>query len=301
MSEIVVSYSELDTFRQCPLKHHWAYKERWRRPVAEDGALAKGSLWHLVMERHYQILAEHERLTPESVAEALEASKLATREFLVDQKTGVQSEVQALIEWIYRGYIERWQADSDWEILGVEEGFQLPLESSVGVDSEIQIKGKIDLVVRDRLTGQLWVVDHKSGSNLPSQMDLEIDDQFGLYSWAMRKLGRPVLGAIHNAARTTQNLADKPGYTGKSSPQTLDQRFSRTFLNRSEIELTNIALDAYNAAAVAYSDQTIYSSPDPRQCGWKCDFKEIHLLARKGRNPHEALSDYGFVQDFKRH
>lgn len=295
MDKIVVSYSELDTYRQCPLKHHWAYKERWRRPVEETSALAKGSLWHLVLEEHYGVLAK---------GGSVDESINAVQHLLMDTKTGQQTETQELIQWMYEGYVAKWGADDEWEIVGIEEAFELPLRDPEGNTTPYFIKGKIDLVVKDRNTGKLWVVDHKSGANLPSTMDLEIDDQFGLYSWAMKQQGTPVIGAIHNAARTTRNQADLPNYTGKSQPQSLDQRHLRTYLNRSETELESIALDAWAVAANAYPTgeaTPLYSAPDPRQCGWKCDFKEVHLLSRKGRDPHLALSEMGFAQDWTRH
>lgn len=302
---IILSYSELDTYRQCPLKHQWSYVERWRRPTSPDGALAKGSLFHLVMETHYLVLQKHDRKTEASIQAALAESRAANQVHLYDQKTGAQSDTQALIEWMFEGYLAKWGADADWDIIEVEQFFQLPLLDPQGNPTRYELKGKIDLVVRDRGTGHLWVIDHKSGANLPSTMDLEIDDQFGLYSWAMKQLGTPVLGAIHNAARTTRNTADFPDYTGKLQPQTLEQRHLRTFLNRSEQELHNIAIDAWAVAANAYpepgQEKPLYSSPDPRNCGWKCDFKEIHLMARKGRDPKAALTEGGFEQNFTRH
>ena len=85
MSEqIVVSFSEIDTYRQCPLKHEWAYKQRWKRPVEEASALAKGSLWHLVLETHYNVLAKHDRLTEESQAAAIEESLRAIEPLLAN-------------------------------------------------------------------------------------------------------------------------------------------------------------------------------------------------------------------------
>jgi hypothetical protein len=303
-AEIVVSYSELDTYRQCPLKHMWAYKERWRRPVDPNGALAKGSLWHLVLETHYQVLQTHARNNQGSENAALVEAHQAVLPYLVDTRTGAQSETQALVQWMYEGYVALWGADPHWDIVEVEGSFQVPLLDDRGEVSPYQIKGKIDLLVRDRVTGHLWVVDHKSGANLPSMMDLEIDDQFGLYAWAMRQNGEPVLGAIHNATRTTRNTADYPDYSGKLTPQTLNQRNLRTYLNRTDTELTALARDAWAVAANAYpvgGELPLYSSPDPRNCGWKCDFKEVHLISRKGREPFTALTEAGFIQDFTRH
>lgn len=302
---ITVSYSELDTYRQCPLKHAWAYKHRWRKPVAENSALAKGSLWHLVMETHYNVIKEHPRVDRDLDAAILQESLDAIRPLLFNERTGDHdNEVQELIHWMFRGYVDQWGLDPDWDIIEVEGSFLLPLLDPDGVESPYLIKGKLDLLVRDRQTGHLWVVDHKSGANLPTMMDLEIDDQFGLYSWAMKQKGTPVLGAIHNAARTTRNVADQPGYTGKSQPQSLDQRHLRSYLNRTETELDSIAIDAWAVAANAYPTGEalpLYSAPDPRQCGWKCDFKEVHLMSRKGRDPNVAFREMGFEQDFTRH
>jgi len=292
----VVSYSELDTYRQCPLKHTWAYKERWKKPSVTDGALAKGSLWHLILEDHYAVIKN---------GGDLQDAELAVAGYFTDERSGVTTETQELMEWMYHGYVEQYGTDPDFEILSIEHPFVINLPDPDGNPSPYDIKGKIDLVIRNRANGTVWVVDHKSGAQLPNQMDLEIDDQFGLYVWAL-KTDSPwdPVGAIHSAARTRRNTADHPGYTGKLKPQSLEERFRRTYLNRSDVELKSIALDAWAVAANAYpttDDRPLYSSPDPRQCGWKCDFKEVHLLARKGKDAHQALSEYGFAQDYTRH
>ncbi|QXJ40725.1 exonuclease [Curtobacterium phage Parvaparticeps] len=311
---IVVSYSELDTYRQCPLKHLLAYKHRFRKPPEAFSALSKGSLWHEVLEHHYEAIRRDQagrggkpvplRSEPKFLRE-LRAEIL--QELLTDD-AGEQSETQALIEWMYDGYVEQYGTDRDWEILAVEHAAQFLLPTQQYSPVPVEIKMKLDLVVKDRKTGKVWIIDHKSGANLPSQMDLEIDDQFGLYTWGMTRhtKWKPV-GSIHSAARTTRNQADFPDYAGKSKPQTLEQRMHRTFLNRTDQELENVANDAAAAAVNAYAAELevaqlpVYSSPDPRQCGWKCDFKEAHLMARQGRPMDLALADQGFIQDFTRH
>jgi hypothetical protein len=322
---IIVSYSELDTFRQCPLKHLLAYKHRFKKPVEEMSALSKGSLWHLVMETHYNVIREDQearggKIVPLRSEQVLlrKAREAAYVHLFREDKS--QSEQQVLIQWMYEGYVEQYGADRQWRILGVELAREFELIPAAERETiieygeietfhapQVRIKMKLDLLIRDVQRGTVWIVDHKSGANLPSQMDLEIDDQFGLYSWGMTKDGYKVTGSIHNAARTTRNLADHPDYAGKAKPQTLEQRMGRTYLNRSADELVNIGNDAAAAATVAYhaelgyEELPIYSSPDPRQCGWKCDFKEAHLMARQGRPLDLALTERGFVQDFTRH
>lgn len=300
VTPVIVSYSELDTFRQCPLKHALAYGQRWTRPVKDDSALSKGTLYHKVMETHYRELKKYQdaakttRFTGQDERNILAALRAQVMQHLVEPGTGAQTDVQALIEWMYDGYIEQYRLTPEWRVIAVEHNIVTPLRDERGRRSRYHLKAKIDLLVRDN-NGGLWVVDHKSGGNLPSQLDLEIDDQFGLYTWALKEMGHPVLGAIHLANRTQRNKSFMP----------LDTRLSRTYLNRTDAEIRNLALDAYRAARAAHPPKSEqrppYSAPDPRQCGWKCDFKEPHLLMRQGRKPSEVLTEYGFRIDRTRH
>ena len=289
---IVVSYSELDTFRQCPLKHHLGYKLRYRKPNVEGSALSRGSLWHEVLEIHYRELAARQS------TRALSRAKKQVARHLTDPVTGERTEQQELIWWMYLGHVEAYGADEQWEILEVEYPFEVGLVEAEGDKPEIRFKGKMDLLVRDRATGKVWIVDHKSGAELPSAKVIDIDDQFGLYLAATRTLGIAATGTIHSAARTRQLVGDKTG----DKPTPLDKRFLRTISMRTDVELDNILMDARRAAIAAYSQTDApYSSPNPDQCRWRCDFLEAHMLMRKGVKPTVALSSFGFEQDYTRH
>ena len=303
VDQIIVSYSELDTYRQCPLKHALGYGMRWTKPPRADGPLFKGSLYHAVMEEHYRLLKQYQeryrdrkyRMPAQAVEDFFVEARAEIMKLLVDPQTGEQSDVQNLIEWMYDGYVENYGHDENWRIMGIEHQINTPLRDENGRRSRYVLKAKIDLIIKDFSNGGLWVVDHKSGANLPNDMDLEIDDQFGLYTWAMREVGKKIQGTIHAANRTQRNKGFMP----------LDTRMRRTYLNRGEAELTNLALDAYRVARAAHPPKgqktPPYSAPDPRQCGWKCDYKEPHLLMRTGRNVHEVMTEYGFKIDRTRH
>lgn len=304
---IVVSYSELDCYRQCPLKHHITYGQRWTKPVKDGSALDKGSKYHAVMETHYKVIqAAQQANNGKRLGKAQEKMVLAAcweaiKPMLRDPTSGAQTEVQELIEWMYKGYVANYGVDRQWVIKGVEHQIITPLRDERGRRSRYHLKAKMDLIVLDLDMGSLWVVDHKSGKDLPTSMDLEIDDQFGLYTWAMREVGRPVMGSIHSANRTQRNVGDKNG----TKLMSYEQRMSRTPLNRGSRELDNLALDAYRVARAAHPPKSeqrpVYSSPDPRQCGWKCDVKEPHLAMRTGRRMSEVLTEFGFKIDRTRH
>lgn len=304
----VVSYSELDTFRQCPLKHNLGYQQRWTKPAAAGGALAKGTLWHAVLEEHHKVLmASQYNGKPKTAEQRAKIAKVVARRVrpLLADEDGNQSDTQELIAWMFEGYLEQWATDDNWKILGVEHQIVVNLPDEEGKPSLYDLKVKIDLLIQDMTLGSIWVVDNKSCANLPHDLEMELDDQFGLYVWAMKRAGRQVQGALHSAARTTRNAADHPRYEGKSKPQPLAGRFKRTLLTRTPTELTNIALDAFRAAQAAYPPpgmvRSLYSSPDVRQCGWKCDFKTAHLMMRTGGKTNQTLLDLGFRVDRTRH
>lgn len=306
---IIVSYSELDTFRQCPLKHHLGYVQRWTKEKGEDSALSKGTYWHQVMETHNGILMEHQRNPRERSSPTYERTILAEArekvdELLYDRHRNPLNGNSELIAWMYDGHVQQYGTDREFTTVGVELAFQVPLPWPDGRPSHYHLKGKIDRLVKDAY-GDLYVLDEKSCKDLPKDFEMQIDDQFGLYWWGIQQLGFKVAGAIYAAARTTRNVADFPDYEGKSKPQSLDQRFQRYYLHRTDRELKALADDAFAAARNAHPPKgmqlPLYSAPDPRQCGWKCDFKEAHLMLRQGLAIPYVMESEGFHQDFTRH
>lgn len=297
MSTKVVSWSELDSYRQCPFKWQLGYQERWVSPTTSL-PLERGSLWHVVLEAHYNTLkalqgqGKGSGRSPKADSKALWD---AVAPHLYGDG-GKQTETQELIEWMYRGYVEHHGTDDDWQIVAVEHGFRIWLPTLNGGRSQFLFKGKIDLIVKVRVAGRwtLWLVDHKSGKDLPSQKMLDLDDQFGLYTWAMKKLGKKVLGSIHNAARTQRN---------KTGGQTLESRHSRTMMNRTDRELDAIVQEAYLDFLGAHRPRTIdqprHTNPD--SCRWRCNFLEACLSGRKGYPVADHLLSTGYRQDFTRH
>ena len=290
---ITVSYSELDTAKQCPLKHQFAYVERWSKPQLPDSALAKGTAWHLVLETHYNALRR---------GGTLAAARDAV-EIVIEGR--VHEDLRDLVWWMYNGYTDYWGADDDWKILAVEHAAECRLLTPSGHRSQFVLKMKIDLVVREKRTGNIKVIDHKSGKDLPTARAFELDDQFGLYTWAMRQMGKRVFSSEWNAARTLRLKADlaTPGATP------LDERFKRIPLYRTDKELTMIAQEAYLQARARYRQQREVKalgidSPrhtDPDRCNWKCDYQEPCLAGRKGVDMRKFLRAKGFEQDFTRH
>lgn len=307
MANRIVSWSELGTGRQCPHKHDLAYKQRWTTPRDETTAAGRGTLWHKIMDTHYTSLKNGEH--PGDPVDTW---------FKEMRRVGKDSDTLELLRWMYEGYVEKWGFDDEWEILAVEYRTQVPLKTAAGRRSGFVLKMILDLVVRNRRTRRIWIVDHKSHANIPKDKELELDDQFGLYTWGLRELGKNPFGCVYNTARTQRNKGDDPahvldwerkkaaGTTKAVRPvgQSLDQRFDRYLMARTDVELDTIAQEALDTARYLYSKANKgerYTNPDT--CKWKCDFTEACLLGRKtsAEREQQFLRDVGFKPDFTRH
>lgn len=284
-----------------------AYRERWQKPLVEGTPLSRGVLFHEVMDNYYQrkrILDGDASLT-DSLVESVYSPLLDKLfDLLSLNDLDNQSDEQRLVQWMYEGYCELYETDPDWEIVEVEKQYEFWLPTANGGRSNFKIKMKIDLLARNKRTGQLWLWDHKTCKDLSkSDKGFQLDDQFGLYLWGLRQLGLNVIGAIRNECRTFQ-------YKDKNAPYPLDTRFKRIMLYRTDEELDAIAIEAYKTARRAWVQtpaDTAERTPDSDTCQWRCDFTEDCLGSRKaGLNGQKAyqrrsLRLHGYEQNFVRH
>ena len=293
---IYVSYSQLSAFRQCPLKWQLGSIERLTPPIAKP-ALSLGTAFHAMLQARYEAFAAADAArTPRSLPKAREEALVA----LVKAADGARMPADRvdLAAWMYDGYDERYGTDDDWEILAVEYTVDVPFYRGV------RFTGRVDLIVRERSTGRVWVVDFKTGAGKDAsgaawQRELDLDDQFGLYHRAISskvpKADRlEVFGTMYALIRSDQ----------LKRPMELDERFGRYRMFRSESTLDAIWSDAMLTAramgrvrAEVTRGKPVYSSPDPGTCRWKCDFVEPHLTSRaNGRDIVVVAREFGFTE-----
>lgn len=291
---IVVRHSEIADFRHCPLKHRLAWTEGWWSPARESGgARDLGQVWHAIMKVRY-LLLQHAQNTGEWDEERC----ISEIGFIVDE---AHEDLRETLWWMYEGYVGVYGLDSDLEVLSVEETLQVPFHDEDDRPLVIEVDGvrrpvlyswTTDLFARSKVYRGLVVVDHKSTSQPLKKVDIDLSDQFGLYTVAWRRLGEHVRGQLVNQVQTKQ----------LKRPQTLEERFARTPSIRTPAELRAIELDAVDTIYAMLSPRNRrrpYSAPDPRSCGWKCDFKEPHLRLRRNTDPNKVraiLKSFGLEQ-----
>lgn len=316
---VTVSYSELDTFRQCPMKHELAYGQRWVKEQADTGALGMGTLWHRMLETHYLTIKSAQVTDTDgkvvwnvSRDDLLIAVQDAVNELLATMRDdeGRDPEVLKVLKWMYRGHLEVFGLDEEYDIIAVESTAVITLKNEDGSNSWVRLKVKLDLIVRDS-DGRYWVIDHKSAGQLGrDDKDLDWDDQFGMYIAAMRRQGLRIMGAIHSAALKKPNKGDflfpgDEGYKTSMKETPIENRFKRTRLNRTDPECDSILGDALADTELAYSDanhKRRHTNPDT--CKWRCDFKEACIFGRRTNNQQNVLITLqrtGFTQEPMRH
>lgn len=279
---ITISYSELECGRTCPHKHELAYKQRWY-PPREPRPLEIGKLWHSTLEAHYRQL---------QIGRDLRAARAAARKVWTDSG----STEAATIEFMYSQYVDHYGRDEEWKILAVEHAAQVPLPWS-GHGPRFILKVKIDVVARTLgPRPKIWIWDHKSHSNLPTESELDLHDQFALYEAAMRILGKDIFGCLYS---TTRYFVPKSGVW--DDPERYMQRVP---LYRTPEELDRIveeALDDLNTI-YSYPPERAPRHPVPKTCKW-CHFKDPCIVGRKRGPAYERdfLLNKGFRQEFTRH
>ncbi len=244
------SWSEIDTYRQCAFKHHARYKLD-RQSTRPSRALTIGKMWHKLLELLYQT---------GDPAEPLAELKIWKAE---------EKEHTDLLVWMLEGYFSQYGVgDPFWvaNVEAVELEFLLPLPD-IGW-GELDFKGSIDLLVW--IDGRLWVVDHKTGGDKPRLKELELADQWTLYTWAARELGYEVFGSIHSYTKTRRLKREQP----------LDERFERFPIHRTDQECARVLREATIQAWAAKSDNGAPRSPGDH-CFYRCDFIDVCIASRR--------------------
>lgn len=299
-----VSFSELESFRQCPHRHELGYLERWRHNTdgPKVGARDKGTLFHALMEAWYGHIATRQPALGASYPAALvadirrsgiEQTWLLFEELYEACQYDGERTMHDMVWWCFERYVNTYGVDSCWFVAGVEHAFKMPL------DDRFTMKGKIDLIVRDRVTGKLIVIDHKSGARLPLDKDIDFDVQLRMYLLALQQNGFEDIDAyaLYNSIRLFKPVK-------KTEEFTAEKQFLRRPTRALPSELETMRSDFLADIRLAYSEhngrQRHY---DQNTCGWKCDFTEACLVGAKYGKVKEQhyLEDLGFKQNWERH
>ena len=209
-----ISNSEVGTFLTCEKKYYYEFGLNLEPRVA-GGALGKGTLLHEVLAEYYQCLKDGDNYD-----QARYVARSGLQRYL--SSTEYNAETVMEVDRLLQGYWNYYQGDPDWEILEVEKGYDL----SMTEDYEYSLR--LDLLVRERDTGLVVLVDHKTAYDFWTQDDLDLNPQFPKYIGALRANGIMVDKAILNQIRSRS-----------IKNPTMDQMYRRTVCKPSMAKIQN--------------------------------------------------------------
>ncbi len=208
-----LTISRLKTFRSCARKHELRYVKRIV-PTTKRESLAFGTLFHIALESFWGGKDVDTALTDMIIA----AAKESTDPMIV-------AKVRALV----LGYVKSWApVRNDYHVLAVEAPFAFPLlnPDTMAASRTFQMEGKIDLILKEKATGRVLLVEHKTTADDISDdsahyfKKLAMDGQLSLYVVGAESLGHTIDGIIYD-------VAAKPGLTPKKATPIADRKYTK--------------------------------------------------------------------------
>ena len=200
----VLTFSALNTFRNCPRK----YKHRYidcLRPREKPESLSFGSVIHDALERWYRARSESNRMS--SVLDFID------RQYPLRASDDGQKAMWSLALAMFAGYVECYP-DEEFEIVEVEKLFTSEIRNpDTGRSSQTFVMaGKVDGIVQ--CPDGMYLLEHKTASSIDANYldKLWTDTQIALYSFHLRQLGYPIIGVIYNVLLKSR-LKQKMGET----------------------------------------------------------------------------------------
>ena len=188
-----VSWSQLSTFRQCPLKYRFRYLDHIE-PEFTSSSLLVGSSIHSAIELYHRRQLEG-CLTPsldELLQEFWDSWKCRTEESL-EVRFGKNEDVNSIHELAGRMLTAFLESEVASEDLGTIIGVEETLVADILSGTDLPFLGIVDLVIK--MPDRVVVRDYKTSRSRWSQANAESSaDQLTLYGELIRQLipGKPI-------------------------------------------------------------------------------------------------------------
>jgi hypothetical protein len=152
------------------------------KPATAAPALRFGSLIHESLRVYYRKGSKRGK-HPAITFAKLYGEELATQTKLgFRDEDGTWNDAATLGEAMLNGYIDHYGKDDRWIVLATEMPFRVPVLHPRTGRVWFQYAGVVDLVVKDRETKFVGLVDHKTTKNNPTKNEyLALDEQAGAY------------------------------------------------------------------------------------------------------------------------
>lgn len=227
-----LSYSQIETFRTCPL--HYKLKYIYKVPTPQTPSQSFGTTMHAVLKDFYLKIRDGEKPTEKLILNLLDkswvhegyANKVQEKKFLEKGKDYL------------RGFLKE-GFNPEIKTAVLEQPFTVPLRNvprKGAVPSSLKIGGKIDRV--DVLPGGvIEIIDYKTGATIPTQKEVDKNLQLSFYALAATKIPTEPLGKLPDKVKLSLYFLDsQEKITTTRTKEDLEKAIEEIFKVRDEIE-----------------------------------------------------------------
>ncbi|MDO8886480.1 PD-(D/E)XK nuclease family protein [Candidatus Oleimmundimicrobium sp.] len=175
---MILSYSSISTYQNCPLSYKFAYLDKL--PRKKSPALSFGSTIHKALYYFYNVPTPN----PPSLEELLSFmhKNWLSRGYLnKSEESAYKEHAEHILTNFYRSNIDSFSLP-----VAIEYRFQIKLDEKLSSGETCLLSGVIDKVERTP-DGKLEIVDYKTGKKLPSQSNVNNDLQLSMYYFAVKE------------------------------------------------------------------------------------------------------------------
>lgn len=218
-----LSYSQIETFKTCPL--HYKLRYIYRIPTPPSASISFGVSMHETFNEFYKLVKNGARPTEKLIHEILKNN-------WIDEGFDSKKHEHKFFEKgkVYlTGFLKESFNPSNLPIL-LEQKFVVPL------DNTLKIGGTIDRV--DQLKdGSIEIIDYKTGATIPSQKEVDNNLQLSFYALAATKiLSKPFNKLPEEVKLSLYYLDDQEKITTTRTKKDLEKAIKEIFKVRDEIE-----------------------------------------------------------------
>ncbi len=170
-----LSYSQIETFKTCPL--HYKLKYIFKIPTPPSSAQSFGISMHATLKDFYIGVKTGKKQYKKLIIEAL-------KENWISEGYTNKSHEKRMFERGKNYLLEFYKKEFDSKKIPItlEQPFVIPLDLSKS-ERRLKIGGKIDKV--DKLPGgKIEIIDYKTGANIPTQKEIDHNLQLTFYALA---------------------------------------------------------------------------------------------------------------------
>lgn len=313
--------SERGAFKRCPQRWYWSF----RMGLVPKG-MPKQPLWfgtgvHLAMAEWYIPGRQRGRDPRETWAEYCKDAQMETVRISNDYDPDAQAtyvDARELGDAMFARYLDKYGDDTNWDVLAPEQVFAVVIEDpDYPGEGVVTYVGTFDGVYRNIKTGKLWLMEHKSASQIDTG-HLVLDDQAGSYVSVANPLLRAngvidpneqIGGIMYNflAKRKPYVSAggvddegrhlNKDGSVSKRQPRdtVLREPIGRT-RHEQNTQLGRIANEAIVMEPFRTGELQMVKNPT-RDCKWDCDFFELCQVHETGGDVKDFTEQNFDVED----